>query len=261
MNRIHYILFICLGTFVLGCSPKGNKDETKVGKKSGKKIEKLMIKDIKEGTGKAADFGDLVLVEYKGSLTNGDVFDSNNSEERPERGPFAFKLGSNLVIQGWEEGIPGLKVGGERTLEIPYSKAYGENGRPPVIPPKADLIFDVKLLDIVKEGEEEKLHFEIKEMGEGKIARPGTTVKVHYTGRLVNGKKFDSSVDRDEPFEFELGSGQVIAGWEQGIEGMKVGEKRELRIPPALGYGARGAGRSIGPNQVLIFDVELLDVK
>ncbi len=98
-------------------------------------------------------------------------------------------------------------------------------------------------------------------VGTGATAVAGKTVKVHYTGWLTNGKKFDSSVDRKEPFDFKLGAGQVIKGWDEGVAGMKVGGKRRLEIPPSLGYGARGAGGVIPPNATLIFDVELLDVK
>ena len=97
--------------------------------------------------------------------------------------------------------------------------------------------------------------------GTGPVAQSGQKVKVHYTGWLTNGKKFDSSVDRGQPFEFMLGAGQVIKGWDQGVAGMKVGGKRQLKIPPSLGYGAAGAGGVIPPNATLIFDVELLGVQ
>ena len=104
--------------------------------------------------------------------------------------------------------------------------------------------------------------------GTGREAEPGLNVSVHYTGWLYDaaaegfkGKKFDSSVDRKQPFDFALGAGQVIQGWDEGFAGMKIGGKRTLIIPPEMGYGARGAGGVIPPNTTLIFDVELLDVK
>jgi FKBP-type peptidyl-prolyl cis-trans isomerase FkpA len=105
-------------------------------------------------------------------------------------------------------------------------------------------------------------------VGEGREAEIGFNVTVHYTGWLYDenaenkkGAKFDSSVDRGEPFKFDLGAGQVIQGWDQGFAGMKIGGKRTLIIPPEMGYGARGAGGVIPPNATLVFDVELLDVK
>jgi FKBP-type peptidyl-prolyl cis-trans isomerase FkpA len=97
--------------------------------------------------------------------------------------------------------------------------------------------------------------------GTGQTAVSGKVVRVHYTGWLTNGTKFDSSLDRNTPFEFPLGARRVIKGWDEGVEGMKVGGKRQLRIPPELGYGARGAGGRIPPGATLIFDVELLEVK
>jgi FKBP-type peptidyl-prolyl cis-trans isomerase FkpA len=97
-------------------------------------------------------------------------------------------------------------------------------------------------------------------VGTGAEATTGKTAVVHYTGWLMDGTKFDSSVDRDQPFSFPLGAGQVIKGWDEGVVGMKVGGKRTLIIPPALGYGARGAGNVIPPNATLKFDVQLLDV-
>lgn len=98
-------------------------------------------------------------------------------------------------------------------------------------------------------------------VGTGDTAKAGQTVSVHYTGWLTNGKKFDSSVDRGQPFSFRLGVGQVIKGWDEGVQGMKIGGKRKLTIPSNLGYGARGAGGLIPPHATLVFDVELLGVQ
>jgi FKBP-type peptidyl-prolyl cis-trans isomerase FkpA len=98
-------------------------------------------------------------------------------------------------------------------------------------------------------------------VGSGAEAQAGNTVSVHYTGWLTDGTKFDSSVDRDQPFSFPLGAGRVIAGWDEGVAGMKEGGKRILVIPADLGYGASGAGGVIPPNATLVFEVELLDVQ
>jgi FKBP-type peptidyl-prolyl cis-trans isomerase FkpA len=99
-------------------------------------------------------------------------------------------------------------------------------------------------------------------VGEGATATKGKTVSVHYSGHLTDGTKFDSSFDRGQPIDFHLGAGEVIKGWDQGIDGMKVGGKRKLTIPPELAYGARGTpGGPIPPNATLVFDVELVGVK
>jgi FKBP-type peptidyl-prolyl cis-trans isomerase FkpA len=106
----------------------------------------------------------------------------------------------------------------------------------------------------------DKLIMEDLVVGTGGTAASGQKVTVHYTGWLTNGTKFDSSKDRGDPFVFPLGKGQVIKGWDQGVQGMKVGGKRKLTIPPEMGYGARGAGGVIPPNATLVFEVELLGV-
>jgi FKBP-type peptidyl-prolyl cis-trans isomerase len=111
-----------------------------------------------------------------------------------------------------------------------------------------------------KDGPPAKLVIEDVRVGTGKEATAGKSVTVHYTGRLTDGTVFDSSVDKNQPFSFPLGGGQVIAGWDQGVAGMKVGGKRKLTIPPDLGYGSSGKGE-IPPNATLLFEVELLEVK
>ena len=102
------------------------------------------------------------------------------------------------------------------------------------------------------------LNIEEMKVGSGAEAKVGQRVSVHYTGWLTNGQKFDSSLDRGKPFQFNLGQGEVIQGWDKGVQGMKIGGKRKLTIPSHMGYGARGAGGVIPPNATLVFEVELL---
>ena len=104
------------------------------------------------------------------------------------------------------------------------------------------------------------LQYTDEQVGTGQEAKAGDRVRVHYTGTLTDGRKFDSSRDRGTPFEFDLGAGRVIRGWDEGVAGMKVGGRRRLTIPPELGYGSRGAGSAIPPNSTLVFDVELLGI-
>ncbi|MDQ3045957.1 MAG: FKBP-type peptidyl-prolyl cis-trans isomerase [Bacteroidota bacterium] len=216
--------------------------------------------------------GSKATVHYSGYFKDGKMFDS--SVERGQ--PFSLKVGVGQVIKGWDEGLQLLRKGEKAKLIIPYALAYGEQGRPPHIPAKSDLIFDVEIVDVVPiiapvafdvTGKELKKtasglqYYEVKKSGNSVKAEAGKKVKVHYSGYLADGKMFDSSVERGEPIEFPLGQAMVIPGWEEGIALMNVGDKLRLVIPYYLAYGEQGRAPVIPAKADLTFDVELIDVK
>jgi peptidylprolyl isomerase len=224
----------------------------------------------KKGKGLKAEAGDNVFVHYAGRLLSGAPFD--NSYDRGK--PFDFPLGGGRVIKGWDEGIAYLHVGDSATLIIPATLGYGSTDRP-TIPANSTLIFDVQLMDVKKtvkpvpfetKGRDTVttasglLYIRLNET-KGEQAAAGRNVSVHYTGYLLNGNVFDSSISRGQPISFPLGQGRVIKGWDEGIALLRVGEKARLLIPSALAYGERGAGGLIPPGADLIFDVELMEVK
>ncbi len=234
-------LAACGGAAAPGSTSTGS--ETLTTTASGLKYADLVV-----GTGDTPATTDLVTVHYTGTLDNGTVFDAS----RNHGGPASFPL--NRVIKGWTEGVSTMKVGGIRKLIIPPDLGYGAQGAGSgVIPPNATLTFIVELIEVPK------VKIEDTQPGTGAAAKDGDQITVDYTGKLQDGTVFDTSVGKT-PFQFTLGAGQVIPGWDQGLLGMKVGGKRTLTIPPSLAYGEQGAGGVIPPNATLIFDVELISI-
>lgn len=261
---------------VIGCSKKPQE----VIKSSG-----LRYADDTVGTGREAKVGDLVSIHFRGWI----IKDSNNlytdwskdstrmmyslGDSRERNNPFKFVLNTDGFVKGSDEGIIGMKKGGTRTIIIPSRLAYGAQGFGP-IPPNSNLKIVVTLMDvkdkiqakmwdvdttkalITKSG----LKYVIVNPGSGPDADSGKTLVVHYTGFLANGNKFDSSVERDEPFTLMLGMGMVIPGWEEGLRHLKKGSKARLIVPASLGYGNRQVG-VIPPNSTLYFDVEVIDIR
>lgn len=226
--------------------------------------------EIEKGDGPTPQAGEVVLVHYRGSLEDGTEFD--NSYDRGE--PIGFALGKGMVIPGWDQGIGLMQMGGKAKLVIPPELAYGEQGAGGVIPPNATLVFEVELVGIQPgspdapskvddadfETTDSGLQYYDLEVGDGPMPEEGQRVSVHYTGWLLDGTKFDSSLDRAQPVQFAVGASQVIPGWDEGMTTMKVGGRRQLVIPPELGYGAQGAGGVIPPDATLVLEVELVDV-
>jgi peptidylprolyl isomerase len=225
----------------------------------------LIKTDTKLGEGAEAQAGQTVIVHYTGWLFDENAPDNKGAKfdsSLDRNDPFDFPLGAGRVIQGWDVGVQGMQEGGNRTLIIPSEMGYGLRGAGDDIPPNAKLVFDVKLLKVIR------TEIVVTKVGEGDEAQAGQTVTVHYTGWLFDkkapenkGTKFDSSRDRNQPFDFPLGQGRVIQGWDMGVQGMKVGGSRTLTIPPEMGYGKRGAGGVIPANATLVFDVELLGLR
>jgi len=219
---------------------------------------------------------DIVDVHYVGTTLDGIEFDSSRTQGAAAR----FRL--DQVIPGWTEGVQLMSEGDRFRFVIPTELAYGASGAGPIEPNSA-LIFDVELLKVTSPernldaankflAENKKkpgikttqsgLQYEVITEGAsgGKSPSDANIVKVNYEGTLINGTKFDSSYDRGEPIEFPLAN--VIPGWTEGVQLMSEGDKFRFFIPPALGYGEGGTpGGPIGPNEALVFEVELLEVK
>ena len=274
MKSILIALFSVM--FIFGCS--NNPDSVTL--KSG-----LKYNDVKVGTGAEAKNGDLIEVHFKGWIVkdSSDLFgdwsvDSTKkvdliADSYAMNQPMKFVLGTESFIKGSEEGIVGMKAGGQRAIVVPSNLAYGPQGMGP-IPPNTSIKVLIELVS-TKEAVVAKmwdvdstlfkttasgLKYAIIQEGEGELVGKEKQATVHYSGFLLDGTKFDSSVERDEPFTFVAGVGQVIPGWDEGVQLMKKGSKARFIVPANLAYGDRDLGK-IPPNSTLIFDVEVLDVK
>ena len=283
-NKHFWILKVCIlmSFLIIGCKvqvitePKKpiEKDEAEV-KVEPDYIERETVKGgleyalIESGDGMNLGSEMHVSIHYTGYLEEDmSVFDSSHPREEP----ISFILGRNMVIAGWEKLLPGLKVGDRARLWVPYEEAYGEEGRGP-IPPRANLIFDVDILDardvVIPEKfdaayrdtilTESGLQVYIVDRGTGANPVQGDLLTVHYSGYLEDGSLFDSSVQRETPFRFVLGTGQVLRGWDEGFMLLNKGSRARMIIPPHLGYGDRGSG-PIPPGATLTFDVELIEI-
>jgi FKBP-type peptidyl-prolyl cis-trans isomerase len=228
----------------------------------------LEYADVKEGTGAAASSGQLAIVQYVLKLDDGKEIDSSR---KPGRSPFRFTIGKSEVIKGWDEGLVGMKPGGIRKLKIPASLGYGEKGAGGVIPGGATLWFTVELLAATNPcgfAADEKvselptgLKYVDLLQGKGAEAVAGMKVTAHYTLYSDSGERLETSLrSGGRPIEFKAGAGQMIAGFDEGILGMKPGGVRKLRIPSTLGYGVNGSG-PVKPNETIWFIVELVEAK
>lgn len=251
------LLVASVSVLMTGCGEELTKHE------SG-----LQFRDEVVGNGESPEPGDTVVVHYTGTLdSDGSKFDSSRDRGQP----FSFSIGRSQVIQGWDIGVMDMKVGGRRILVIPAELGYGERGAGAAIPPNAALRFDVELLSIVRpwprnddqtvQKTSSGLQYIEYSAGVGERAKKGQMVSVHYSGFLEDGSLFDSSRTRGEPIQFQIGSGQVIKGWDEGIALMTPGAKHKLIIPAALAYGNAGAGGVIPPGATLVFDVELVSAQ
>lgn len=237
---------------------------------------------VAEGNGETIRKGQKIGVNYTGSFIDGKKFDSNTDSTFHHMQPFTLEVGKGNVIKGWDEGLQLLKIGSKAKLYIPSPLAYGPQDQRN-IPGNSILVFEVEILDMPDQAKVDDkiitdylqknnikatktpsgLYYVITQKGLGENAKAGKKVSMNYTGKTVDGNAFDSNVDPKfnhvTPFQFTLGQGQVIKGWDEGVQLLKLGSKGTLFIPSALAYGERGTG-PIPANAVLIFDVEVTGI-
>lgn len=278
MQKLLLVFFVIITAVLIGC----NKGPEVVTLESG-----LQFMDDSVGTGREAKANDLVSIHFKGWMvpkdTASELFSDWSIDEtkntlslgdsKMRNQPIKFILNSGSFIKGTDEGIVGMKTGGVRTMIIPSKLAYGEAGIG-FIPPNTDLKVIIELIEVKDRIVAEMwkvdstsfkttasgLKYTIISQGDGPAVEAGKVVTVHYSGYLLDGTMFDSSVERDEPIQFVVGQGQVIPGWDEGMLLLKKGDKARFVIPPQLGYGEMVLEK-IPVNSTLIFDTEVIDIK
>ena len=231
----------------------------------------LQVTEVVEGEGDLPDKGDILKIRYTGWYLDGEQFDTTDKLD----GPAAVRIGKGNLLPGLEEGVATMRKGGKRILVLPPALAFGEEGRPGVVPPGKWVKFEVELVDIEPgpppilpwndAGMEivttdTGLQIVDFEVGQGDYPKIGDSVVVHYAGFLDDGTLFDTTYYSNAPMEFVLTADALIPGWTEALLTMREGGKRKIIVPPFLGYGAKGFGKAVPPNATLVFDIELLEI-
>lgn len=266
ISRLYTFLFIGFLTILLSsCSVF---QPLKVGKEYRTKSG-IRYTVTEKGKGEKPHKGQKIKLHYIGKLSTGKEFD--NSYKRQV--PLVFILGAGQVLEGIDQVLLKFPAGSKGTFFLPSKLGYGDKNFKQ-IPPNSDLTFEFDFIEIIQPPvpfntigkdtialENGLKYIMVKSEQTGIKAETYKNITVHYTGYLENGNIFDSSVERGFPFQFQLGLGQVIRGWDIGISKLKKGEKARFIIPPHLAYGEKGFPPTIPPNTSLIFDIEVLGVE
>ncbi|XP_061906085.1 peptidyl-prolyl cis-trans isomerase FKBP10 isoform X1 [Entelurus aequoreus] len=217
------------------------------------KVEIRTLSKPKKCT-RAAMASDFLRYHYNGTLLSGQAFDSSH-----KNATYDTYLGQGDVIEGMEQGLLGMCVTERRVIIIPPFLAYGENGHGRLVPPQATLIFDVLMVDVFNPKDE--LVVEVKEVPEGCARRTtvGDYIRYHYNGTFHDGTAFDSSYQRNSTYNTYVGMGYIIKGMDEALQGLCMGEKRRVVVPPHLAYGGDGVGELIPGSAVLVFDIHIID--
>jgi peptidylprolyl isomerase len=253
MRLTHLLLGVLPLIAILGCGPKAPEAQAVA---SVPKLQELKIEDIEPGEGPAAEKGDKLYVLYTGTLANGTEFDSNAKGDKP---PFALTLGAGQVIQGWDQGLEGVKKGTKRKISIPAKLGYGDQ-QAGTIPPNSDLYFDVQILEVLKPEDFGAIDVDNVVAGDGPAVRKGDTVVIKYKSMHLNGQVIDNSDDHGGSVTFKVGADEASDVIDLSVEGMKKGGKRKVTVMPG---GARPAamGADITPDTILVYEIELIEIK